>query len=622
VKIVHLLLALFYTSLSAQEKPNILWLVSEDNNVNWIGCYGNEFARTPNIDQLAREGFQYLHAYANAPVCAPSRSTWITGMHALSIGTLPMRSFYEIPHKQIPYYPDLLKQAGYYCVNPGKTDYNIGLRKDRDCWEAGDINFQTLKQKQPFFAVFNTNASHEHKAFTSESSSDPAKTKLQSYHPDLPEIRANYAAYQDAITKMDGIIGQQVRLLEKAGLADNTIVIYCSDHGGVLPRSKRFLFNSGTHSPLIIRIPEQFRSLWPAATPGSKVDRLISFVDMPATWLKLAGAPVPSHMQGQPFLGESSAEERQWHLSYRARMDERLGNSRALRNKNFLYIRNYMPWAPRGQRLNYGWKLPAMQAWSSHCEDEQKGDKIQQRFFAPCDSEELYDTSKDPDNTNNLLQNPEYREVLQSMRRELSERQKRFFDSALIPESELFRLSQVHEKSIYHIVRDPQIYPIADYLQLAETALQKNVDNTDLFFTKLNHPNIGIRYWAAAGLLLIADKTELSQQKLKNALKEDSHEVRALLAWTLYKSGDKQTAFTTINEMLEDSYTPISLLNLIDWIGETAPFAKTILTMEHHSSAPVQTDLWLARLKFTLGLTDKAGNQALKRPKKQLNSPK
>ena len=112
MKAILPLFVLSCISAVAVERPNILWLTCEDNNVNWIGCYGNPHAQTPNIDKLASEGFQYMHCYANAPVCAPSRSTWITGIHAISMGTHPMRSRDPIPHDKIKYYPDLLKKVG------------------------------------------------------------------------------------------------------------------------------------------------------------------------------------------------------------------------------------------------------------------------------------------------------------------------------------------------------------------------------------------------------------------------------------------------------------------------------------------------------------------------------
>ncbi|HKK64080.1 MAG TPA: sulfatase-like hydrolase/transferase, partial [Bacteroidales bacterium] len=183
--------------LNAQESPNILWLTSEDNNVDWIGCYGNPYAETPNIDKLASEGFRYTHVYASAPVCAPSRSTWITGVNAISMGTHPMRSRYDIPHDVIKYYPDLLKEAGYYVANDEKTDYNIGGRKDSACWDSMDTDWDALKNKQPFFQVINYKESHESRAQgeVDNTKHNPEDVKLKAYHPDLPDIRKNYAKY-------------------------------------------------------------------------------------------------------------------------------------------------------------------------------------------------------------------------------------------------------------------------------------------------------------------------------------------------------------------------------------------------------------------------------------------
>ncbi len=217
------------------EKPNILWLTNEDTGSRWLGCYGNEYASTPNLDQLAADGFQYLHCFANAPVCAPSRSTWITGMLAISNGTFPMRSRNEIPHDKIKYYPDLLKKNGYYVGNDKKTDYNIGGRDDSDCWDnSKKVDWQALKQNQPFFQVINHGA-HESSAFgeINNTKYDPRNVTLQAYHPDIPGIRNNYAKYHDAVAKMDAGIGATLRKLEQHGLAENTIVIYNSDHGEV-----------------------------------------------------------------------------------------------------------------------------------------------------------------------------------------------------------------------------------------------------------------------------------------------------------------------------------------------------------------------------------------------------
>jgi len=416
----------------AQDRPNILWLTCEDNNVDWVGCYGNTHAETPNIDRLAEEGFQYMHCYANAPVCAPMRSTWITGIHSISTGTFPMRSRYNIPHDQIQYYPDHLKATGYYVGNDRKTDYNIGGRPDGDCWDnPKTVDWKALKNNQPFFQVINSSESHESRAQGSVENTihDPTDTDLRAYHPDVPDIRKNYAKYHDAVKRMDSQIGDALKQLEELGLADNTIVIHNSDHGGVLPRSKRYLFKSGIHCPLIIRIPERYKHLWPAEKIGSRVERLVSFVDMPKTWLSLSGSAIPDYMQGSIFLGPKAEPEQEYHFAFRGRMDERLDNARAVCDKRFLFIRNYAPHVPWMQHLEFLWKMKATQAWEKQVRSG-KANEVQSRFFkAKGWTEELYDMQEDPDSVNNLIDDPAYQQTAAKMRTELRRQQIKHFDN-------------------------------------------------------------------------------------------------------------------------------------------------------------------------------------------------
>ncbi|WDE97924.1 sulfatase [Lentisphaera profundi] len=567
---IFILTALLLGSLNAQEQPNILWLTSEDNNINWVGAYGNPHADTPNIDGLAKEGFLYTHAYANAPVCAPSRSTWITGVLALSMGTHPMRSRYEIPHDIIKYYPDLLKDAGYYCSNVTKTDYNIGGRSDKDCWDSNKLNWKILKQKQPFFQVINSTKSHESKAFgdVTKSKRDPQNVTLAKYHPDILTIRQNYNHYHDAVKSMDDDIGKSLADLERNGLVENTIVIYNSDHGGVLPRSKRFLFNSGTHCPLIIRIPKKFKHLWPAAKTNAKVDHLVSFVDMTKTWLSLAGAKTPNYLQGNVFLGPKQEKERPYHFSFRTRMDERCDNIRAIRNKQFLYIRNYMPYAPWGQKLTYLWKMKATQAWDTY-NKENKTNDITGRFFKTKPMEELYDTSRDADNINNLINQPEYKEIIQELRTALNNQQKAIYDAGMLPESEIVEKAKEAKLSIYEYVREPKLYKLNDYLETSDIALQNDPINLSILIDKSKDTESGVRYWATIGLFNLQDTISINPVIIDSLLNDESHHIRAMAAWMAYKNGDKVTARNTWNSLLKNnSYASLKILNIIDWIKD------------------------------------------------------
>ena len=570
--------------VQAAERPNILWLTSEDNNVNWIGCYGNPHVNSPNIDQLATEGFRYTHAFANAPVCAPSRSTWITGVHALSMGTHPMRSRYKIPHDLIKYYPDLLKTSGYYVGNAKKTDYNIGGREDNECWDnSKNVDWDKLKKNQPFFQVINSTQSHESNAFGDfqKTRHSPEDITLRKYHPDLPTMRLNYAKYHDAIQGMDQAIGDALKQLRAMGLADDTIVIYNSDHGGVLPRSKRFLFTGGIHCPLIIRIPEKYKDLWPAEKPGMTVDRIVSFIDMPATWLRITDTKIPAIMHGQAFLGAESRSERAFHYAYRTRMDERNENARAICDKQFLYIRNYMPYAPWMQPLNYLWKMKATQAWVEHVESG-KASKVEARFFEPKGwTEELYDIEQDPDNINNLIDNPEYAQVIKRMRENLRSWQKAVFDTGMLPESEMVKLAAQNNTTIYEVARDRSLYNLPLLLDAADLALEENETNLLALRRLLNSPDLGLRYWGIVGCFLLDD----TQSALK-CLEDDSHEVRAMAGWLLLRSGDKRMGLQCLEHLLkENSYATLSVLNIIDWAGDDAkPLLPTIraLTLKNY----------------------------------------
>ena len=566
--------------VQAAERPNILWLTSEDNNVNWIGCYGNPHVNSPNIDQLATEGFRYTHAFANAPVCAPSRSTWITGVHALSMGTHPMRSRYKIPHDLIKYYPDLLKTSGYYVGNAKKTDYNIGGREGNECWDnSKNVDWDKLKKNQPFFQVINSTQSHESNAFGDfqKTRHSPEDITLRKYHPDLPTMRLNYAKYHDAIQGMDQAIGDALKQLRAMGLADDTIVIYNSDHGGVLPRSKRFLFTGSIHCPLIIRIPEKYKDLWPAEKPGMTVDRIVSFIDMPATWLRITDTKIPTIMHGQAFLGAESRSERAFHYAYRTRMDERNENARAICDKQFLYIRNYMPYAPWMQPLNYLWKMKATQAWVEHVESG-KASKVEARFFEPKGwTEELYDIEQDPDNINNLIDNPEYAQVIKRMRENLRSWQKAVFDTGMLPESEMVKLAAQNNTTIYEVARDRSLYNLPQLLDGADLALEENETNLLALRRLLNSPDLGLRYWGIVGCFLLDD----TQSALK-CLEDDSHEVRAMAGWLLLRSGDKRMGLQCLEHLLkENSYATLSVLNIIDWAGDDAkPLLPTIRALK------------------------------------------
>lgn len=568
---------------AAAEKPNILWITSEDNSISWVSCYGATNAQTPAIDRLAREGFRYLYCFDNAAVCAPTRSCWITGMYGVSNGTQPMRSRNKIPHDRIKYYPDLLKQAGYHTSNPGKTDYNIGGREDKDCWDYKGgkgkeaYGWRMRRPGQPFFAVVNIGSSHESRAHgkVDQTRNDPARMKLHAYHPDLPVIRQNYAKYADAVEAMDKGVQKCLDELKKDGLYEDTIIVYNSDHGGVMARSKRFLYASGVHCPLVVRIPEKYKHLYPAKQPGLTVDRLVSFVDMPKTWLSLAGAEIPDTFQGTVFLGPGTEPEPKYHFAFRERADERLDHVRMVRDKRFAYHKNYLPFAPAGQHLAYLWKAPATPAWEQH-HREGKTNEITGRFFRPRVSEEFYDNQRDFDNVHNLIEKPEHQARIAEMKRALRRQQLALYDSGLLPEKMRERRAAQNNLTIYDMVRDKKLYPLAAYLDAADLALARDRRKLGSFTRAMSDPDEGMRWWAVVGLHLLEQDAAPAVAVLEQALGDASHEVRVMAAWTLVKLGQTEKGLACLDDLLFGETSCRDMLhNVLDWMGEAAlPLVK------------------------------------------------
>jgi arylsulfatase A-like enzyme len=552
-------------SPSQQELPNILWLVSEDNSP-WLGCYGDEFATSPHLDQLAKEGFLYTHAYANAPVCAPSRNTIVTGVYASSSGNENMRSYYP-KSDIIRLLPGYLKSKGYYCTNNAKKDYNIG-NDDPGVWDESskEGHYKNRKPGQPFFAVFNTAITHEsclHRPDTGQQlRHDPASVKLAPYHPDTKEMRRDYARFYDAIEDMDAWIGEKLKELDDLGLSENTIVIYYGDHGGILGRSKRFAYETGTRIPFIIRIPEKFKNLHPAAQPGSKVNRLISLVDLAPTMLSITGQPIPDYLQGHAFLGAKKTADPEYVHMFRGRMDERIDLSRAVGDQRYRYIRNYMPYRIYGQHLGYLWKAPSMQSWEQ-AYLQGKYNEVQSRFFQTKPVEELYDTEHDPWEVNNLADDPAYKNVLLRMRNENNRWIKQTLDAGFIPEG---LKEQISEKTtIYDYMRSgaQSIDQLIAVSNLANFATVKDVPKLVQYLSDKN--NI-IRYWAACGLLQLGDKAKAAIPALKNTLMDATPDVAITAAEALYRLGDQKDALPVLFKELDDkrNMTRLHALNVID----------------------------------------------------------
>ena len=346
-------------------RPNVLWLTSEDNSP-YLGCYGDKLARTPTLDGLAAKGVRYDNAFSNAAVCAPARQTIISGMYATSIGGQHMRSKAAFP-EGVAFFPKYLREAGYYTTNNSKTDYNggpAGGNPMAEAWDesSGKAHWRNRPAGKPFFAVFNITDTHESRLFKPDRwaaslKTDPAKVRLPAHLPDLPEIRRDLARHYDCHATMDAKVAARLKELAADGLADETIVFYYGDHGGSLPRGKSFPYDSGTRVPMIVRFPAKWKHLAPVE-PGRATDELVSFVDLAPTVLSLAGLPAPEYMQGRAFLGEKKAPRPRGYVHvFRGRRGERYDIVRGVRDKRFLYLRNFTPHLPVMQYNGYAWAM-------------------------------------------------------------------------------------------------------------------------------------------------------------------------------------------------------------------------------------------------------------------------
>jgi N-sulfoglucosamine sulfohydrolase len=248
------------------DRPNILWITHEDLSPIY-GCYGDEYARTPNIDLFAESGYRFVNAFSNAPICAPARSTLITGMYATSLGTQHLRSEIPVP-AGMKILPEVLREAGYYTTNNVKTDYNFDHTGRWD-ESSNQAHWRNRPEGEPFFSVFNFMITHEGPINALRSSdteslevfSNPSRAELPPYLPDSERMREIWAHMYDLLAVFDQGVGELLDQLKEDGLYENTIVFVFSDHGHGLPGHKRWLDNGGLQVPFILHVPDKYKHL-------------------------------------------------------------------------------------------------------------------------------------------------------------------------------------------------------------------------------------------------------------------------------------------------------------------------------------------------------------------------
>lgn len=443
-------------------RPNLLFIVAEDLSPR-IGAFGDAVARTPRIDQLAREGVRYTRAFTTAGVCAPSRAAMIMGAHQNSWGAGHMRAsgggYVAVPPPEWKAFPELLRAAGYYTVTNGKTDYQMSTELGGatggpfTIWdEDSGEDWRGRDPAQPFFAYLTLDTTHEsqvwptwklnslmaillapmrianHLSWVHET--DPGRVRLPAYYPDTPTVRSDLARHYNNIALMDQELGAILDELEAAGLAETTIVVFMTDHGDGLPRAKRWLYDSGIHVPMIVRWPDRRGA-------GSVEEELVSGVDLAPTFLALAGAARPPHLQGRVFLGPDREPSPEYVFAARDRIDEQPDAVRAARDRRWKYIRNLRPELPYVLDVSFRDQMPMMAEMRALAAAGALDPGPSRWFASSRDPEELYDTSVDPEEMNNLALDPKHLKTKNRLSDALDRWLSSFEDLGLIPEDAL-----------------------------------------------------------------------------------------------------------------------------------------------------------------------------------------
>lgn len=548
------------------ERPNILCLVSEDNNP-YIGAYGDRLARTPNIDALAARGVLFRNAYSVAPVCAPSRFGLLTGIDPRSCSPAQhMRAEARLPDG-FKTYPELLRQAGYFAINNPKTDYNCNVDPCA-IWDVQGVegHWRLAPPGQPFVCVLNTGTTHENSMCSErEGSIAPQDVRVPAFLPDTPTIRADIAKYYNAMEAMDREIGNWLTQLEADGLADDTIVIYYGDNGGVLPRSKRYCYEEGLRVPLVVHVPPKWQHLAPGV-PGSVSEAPVTLLDVPASLLSIAGIPQPAQMTGKPLLGQRIGEPTIYAFGFRDRMDERIDLVRTVTDGRWRYIRNYMPHRPNGQHVAFEWSMQASyREWTAlHLAGQLTPQ--QDAFFQPRPFEELYDLQADPDEVVNLIGSASAAPLAARLRRELDQHMLDINDNGFLPEGA--------EGEGYFESRNRAVYPLRSLMAVAAKAAQRQPRNLSRFQRLLASPVAATRFWAARGLLLLGSGAAPAREALLALLANESvPQVRVVAAEALAGLGEAERAVAALVELADEPYTlqvRVQAFNALTYVGEAA----------------------------------------------------
>lgn len=578
--------------MNVQDKPNILWISTHDTSAWNYGCYGDPYSRTPHIDRLAAEGIRYAHAFTAGPICSPSRTSIYTGMHPTTLGTHHHRSAVIRP-PGVELLPKILMDAGYASSKPDE-DINLYLSKEEyeSFYDADDI-WEKRPEDKPFFAYFKLGSPHasvfkmtpeearkvRSNLLADDELHDPQDAPVPSFVPDTPLFRERMALFYDAITNMDKQVGELLGKLQQHGLAENTIVVFWGDHGAGYPRGKIHAYDDGLHIPLIMKFPEKYRQLAPAA-PGTVVDDLVMHMDLAPTMLQLADIPAPEHFQGRALCGPDKGEARDFVCSARDRLDNNPEMIRTIRTHQYRYNRNFLPHQPYASFYPDGGFFtavpeegtPERDFWETSCLPgkekvhdpdgvflmygppiivKQQGLPKQYQQYAFWQDhkplEELYDIESDPEEIHNLADDPAFNHVKEELREKLFGWMIETADLGLFDETEIV----VRAAAYNGVSREVGVHcdNFARILETADLARRAEAGKKELL-NRLDDPDSAVRFWAVTGLSCFAFDAETIEQ-LKALLNDESISVSLAAADYLVRSGEGAVTLAAFTRALE-----------------------------------------------------------------------
>ena len=433
----------FEGSAQAQgHRPNIVLIIADDMGWDDCGAYGHRTIRTPNIDKLASEGMRFTDAFLTASSCSPSRASIITGRYPHNTDAEQLH--WPLPAKQQTFV-ELLKEAGYWTAAVGKWHLGDAVKDRFHIVHEADVSgfqlptgknaskramvareksgcehwvsiLRSRPKDRPFFlwlAALDPHRDYEPGIIANPHRSEDVR--VPPYLPDAPEVREELALYYDEIARLDSYVGKVLKEIKEQGIEQDTFILFISDNGRPFPRDKTTLYDSGIKTPWLVHWPRRVRA-------GSVCTQLVSSVDIAPTVLTLAGRDIPSSFQGYSFaplltdpkkrIREYVYAEDHWH-DY-----EDLG--RAVRSVRYKYIHNDYPDLPATPPADVGRSRTFAAMRRLRAQGKLSESQIA-CFVRPRPTEEFYDVINDPHEMHNLVDDPQYTEVLKEHRQALSD---------------------------------------------------------------------------------------------------------------------------------------------------------------------------------------------------------